>query len=142
MIIRPRIVIDNNVLISRLLLPKSVPGTAVREAVDTGQLLVSSATLDELAAVLSRPKFDAYVSIGDRQEFIRCLGRIAEVIPIIYTVHACRDPKDNMFLEVAVNGNAQILITGDRDLLVLNPFHEIPIIAPAAYVEGYPQAKS
>ncbi len=131
----PRIVVDNNVLISRLLLPASVPGRAVRKAIDSGQLLVSDATLTELATVLARPKFDPYVTIGDRQEFIRLLGRVAERIPITYTIHACRDPKDNMILELAVNGQADLIVTGDQDLLALNAVREIPIITPVIYLE-------
>lgn len=129
-----RIVVDSNVLISRLLLPDSIPGQAVRKAVDTGQLLVSDAMLEELASVLSRPKFDPYITIGDRQEFLRLLGRVAERIPIIYTVHACRDSKDNMILEVAVNGSADLIVTGDGDLLTLGTFHAIPVITPASYI--------
>ena len=132
-----RIVLDNNVLVSRLLLPKSVPGQAVRKAVDTGQLFVSDATLTELAAVLSRPKFNPYVSISDRQEFLRLLGRVAERVPITYIVHACRDPKDNMILELAVNGSADLIVTGDQDLLVLDTFQSIPIITPVSYIEGW-----
>jgi uncharacterized protein len=129
-----RVVVDTNVLVSRLLLPGSIPGQAVRKAVDTGQLLISDDMMAELAAVLSRSKFDPYVTIGDRQEFIRLLGRVAERIPITYTVHACRDPKDNMLLELAVNGSADLIVTGDQDLLVLRVYQEIPIITPAAYV--------
>jgi uncharacterized protein len=132
----PRIVLDNTVLISGLLLPASVPGRAVRKAVDTGQLLVSDATMGELAGVLARPRFDPYVTIRNRQEFIRLLSRVAERVPIIYAVHACRDPKENMFLEVAVNGNAGLIGTGYQDLLALDVCHEIPIITPARYVEG------
>ena len=130
-----RIVVDTNALISRLLVPDSPPGRVVRKAVDTAQLLVSEATLTELADVLSRAKFDAYVSIEDRQEFFRRLGRVAEVVPITYIVHACRDPKDDKFLELAVNGNADLIVTGDDDLLVLNPFRGIPIITPGSYLE-------
>jgi uncharacterized protein len=129
-----RIVVDTNVLVSRLLLPGSTPGRAVRKAVDTGQLLISDAAMSELAAVLARPKFDPYVTIGDRQEFIRLLGRVAERVPITYTVHACRDPKDNMLLELAVNGSADLIVTGDQDLLVLHVYQDIPIITPAAYI--------
>lgn len=133
-----RLVLDNNVLVSRLLVPASVPGQAVRKAIDIGQLLVSDAMLDELAAVLSRPKFDPYVTISDRQEFIRLLGRVAERVPIIYTVHACRDPKDNMILEVAVNGAAELIVTGDQDLLALGIFQTVPIVTPATYLEEWP----
>ena len=85
---RESIVIDNNALISRLLLPKSVPGLAVRRVVETGQLLVSEPTLNEIADVLSRPKFDSYVSIEDRQQFLRLLTRVAEIFDETGTVLA------------------------------------------------------
>ena len=130
-----RVVIDNNALISRLLLPASVPALAVRKAVDTGQLLVSEPVMSELADVLARQKFDPYISIQDRQQFLRLLGRIAEAIPITYTIHACRDPRDDKFLDLAVNGSADVIITGDSDLLALNPFRDMPIITPARFLE-------
>ena len=133
---RQRTVVDSNALVSRLLFPGSVPGQAVRKAVDVGQLLVSEAALTELADVLSGRKFDPYITIQDRQDFFRLLGRIAEVVPITYTVHACRDPDDNRILEVAVNRSADLIVTGDKDLLVLGPFHGIPIITPADYLAG------
>jgi putative PIN family toxin of toxin-antitoxin system len=128
---RERIVVDTNVLISRLLVPASVSGRALRRAVDSGQLVVSEATMEELATVLGRPKFDPYLSIADRQQFIRLLGRIAEMTPV---VRACRDPRDDKFLEVAVNGRADLIVTGDRDLLELDPFVSIRILTPAAYL--------
>jgi uncharacterized protein len=129
-----RIVVDTNALISRLLLPGSVPGKAVRKAIDAGQLLVSDATLAELAGVLARPKFGPYVSIQDRQQFIRLLGRVAVMVPITHTIRACRDPKNDKFLEVAVNGAASVIITGDKDLLALNPFRKIAIVTPARFL--------
>ena len=88
-----RIVADTNLLVSRLLLPQSVLARAVRKAVDEGQLLVSDATLEELADVLSRAKFDPYVSPEDRQAFIRVLNRIAERVIVTAPIQACRDPK-------------------------------------------------
>jgi putative PIN family toxin of toxin-antitoxin system len=131
---RERVVLDTNALVSRLLLPGSVPGEAVRKAVDAAQLLVSEATLEELTDVLGRAKFDPYVTIEDRQEFLRLLCRIAEMVPIIHTVRACRDPRDDKFLELAVNGEALLIVTGDDDLLILDPFRGIPIVTPAAYL--------
>jgi putative PIN family toxin of toxin-antitoxin system len=130
-----RVVVDTNALVSRLLLPASAPGRAVRKAVDEAQLLVSEATLEELADLLARATFDAYASIADRQEFIRLLGRIAELVPITYRVQACRDPKVDKFLELAINGRADLIVTGDRDLLELNPFRGVAIITPAVYLE-------
>jgi uncharacterized protein len=128
-----RIVIDTNALSSRLLLPASVSGRAVRKAVDAGQLVVSE-SLAELACVVGRAKFDPYLSIADRQELIRLLGHIAELVPIVRMVRACRDPADDKFLEVAVNGRADLIITGYRDVLALDPFMGIAILTPAAYL--------
>jgi putative PIN family toxin of toxin-antitoxin system len=133
--VRERIVADTNCLVSRLLLPSSVPSRSVRKAADFGLLLVSEATMDELADVLSRPKFDRYVSMQDRQQFLRLLGRIAELVTTGYPVHECRDPKDDKFLEVALNGKADLILTGDADLLTLNPWRGIAILSPADYLK-------
>jgi uncharacterized protein len=51
------------------------------------------------------------------------------------TINACRDPKDNKFLELAVTGNVDYIISGDKDLLDLNPFNNIVIITPSQFLE-------
>ncbi len=130
-----RLVVGTNVLISRLLLPRSLAARAVDLAIIEGRLLVSEATLSELARVLARPKFDRYVDIRDRQEFIRHLGTLVETVTILQRLQACRDPKDDMFLDVAINGRAGAIITGDADLLALDPFMGIRIVTPAAWLE-------
>ncbi|HET9086950.1 MAG TPA: putative toxin-antitoxin system toxin component, PIN family [Acidobacteriaceae bacterium] len=132
---RQRIVVDTNALISRLLLPHSVPGRAVTKAVDSAQLLVSEATMNELADVLSRPKFDRYISLEDRQQFLVLLGRVVEFVSILRSIRICRDPGDDKFLEAAVNGSADLIVTGDADLLILHPFLTIPIVTPNAYLQ-------
>ncbi len=132
---RTRIVLDTNILASRLLVPDSIPGKTVRKAVEEGEILMSESTLYELAEVLGREKFDAYVSIQDREDFLRMLGRIVEMVTILHAIHDCRDVRDNQILEVAVNGQAQVIITGDEDLLVLNPFRDIPIMRPVDYLK-------
>jgi len=130
----PRLVFDTNTLISHLLIPSSLPAKAVAKGLREGQIIVSDDSLGELAEVLSRHKFDRYISFQDRQEFFRYFGRVVERIPIIRTVKACRDPKDDKILELAVNGRASCIITGDRDLLALHPFQSIPITTPARYL--------
>ena len=132
---RERIVVDTNALISRLLLPSSVPAQAVRKAVDNSILLISEATMNELADVLARPKFDQYITLKDRQQFLRMLARLAEFVPIVYPVRAWRDPKDDKFLEVALNGESGLILTGDADLLALHPWREIAIVSPAEYLK-------
>jgi len=88
--------------------------------------------LAELAQTISRDKFNPYVSLEDRQEFFRLYARLAEWVPISSTVRVCRDPKDDKFLELAVDGQAQILVTGDKDLRGLSPYRDIQILTPAA----------
>ena len=127
-----RVVVDTNVLISRLLLPQSVSGRAVTRLVRHTRLLVSEDTLAELAQTISRDKFNPYVSQEDRQEFFKLYARLAEWVPISSTIRVCRDSKDDKFLELAVDGEAQFLVTGDKDLLALSPFRNIQILTPAA----------
>jgi uncharacterized protein len=129
-----RVVVDTNTLVSRLLLPGSVPGAAVRKAIRADRLLGSEPTLSELADVLSRSKFDRYVTVAEREQFVRLLGRFMEMVAITHSVRACRDPRDDKFLELALNGSADIIVTGDRDLLALDPFRRIRIITPARYL--------
>jgi putative PIN family toxin of toxin-antitoxin system len=127
-------VLDTNLLVSRLLVPSGTAAKAVDHALARGILLVSEATLQELVTVLGRSKFDPYVSREDRQQFIRLLGGVARVVPITTPIRACRDPKDDKFLEVAVHGEARAIITGDADLLDLDPFHGVRIVRPADFL--------
>ena len=129
-----RVVIDTNTWISRLLLSDSVPARAVDRALQEAEVLVSEASIEELADVLSRDKWDRYLSIAERQEFLRGLYRVTTMIPVLSEVEDCRDPKDNKFLALAFDAQADYLVTGDRDLLVLNPWREIGIIKPADFL--------
>ena len=129
-----RWVFDTNTLVSRLLVPDSIPARAVHLGLETGDLLVSDATLDELAEVLARPKFDRYLRPGDRRRFFELLARVARRVDIRRPVIACRDPNDDKFLALAVNGQADALVTGDSDLLALHPFMGVPILSPKDFL--------
>jgi len=135
MTIVARFVVDTNVLVSRLILPHSICAEALGRAESNARLLISEATMYELADVLSRPKFDRYASLEDRKGFIERLPQIAEIVPIIRLVRECRDRKDNKFLEVALNGSADVIITGDKDLLAMNPWRGIEILSPHDYMK-------
>lgn len=124
-------VLDTNILVSRLLAPNGTAARAVDHALERGILLVSDPTLTELVEVLERPQFQPYLSDEERRQFLALLGGVARRIPITRTHQACNDPKDDKFLDVAVNGGATALVTGDRALLDLDFFHEIRIISPA-----------
>ncbi|MDP2867937.1 MAG: putative toxin-antitoxin system toxin component, PIN family [Methyloversatilis sp.] len=129
-----RWVLDTKALISRLLLPTGVAARAVDHALARGVMLVSEETMNELAEVIGRPKFDRYLSVAERVQFLRLFGGVARMVNITHRVAACRDPKDDKFLHVALNGEAEAIVTGDRDLLVLHPFHGISILSPADFI--------
>ncbi|WP_218586292.1 putative toxin-antitoxin system toxin component, PIN family [Acerihabitans arboris] len=92
---------------------------------------MSEETLTELSEALARSNFDRYVSREDRQNFLRLLGGIVRVIPITQRIAACRDPKDDKFLDVALNGEVQLILSGDDDLLVLLAFYGIEFLKKA-----------
>ena len=127
-----RVILDTNVLLSRLLLPDSGTARVVRRFFDRAQPIVSEETLRELAETLSRPKFDPYVSRPDRQRFFELFARVAEWVPVTTTIRRCRDPKDDTFLELAVDGKADWIVTGDKDLLELSAFQSTWILSPSA----------
>jgi uncharacterized protein len=129
-----RVVVDTNVFVSRLLRFDSVPGRAAEKAIHTAVLLVSQATMSELADVLAQEKFDRYVTIEQRLQFIRLVAQTAKFVPIIHPIRECRDPKDDKFLEVALNGRADVIVTGDTNLLAMNPWREVAIVPPANYI--------
>ena len=98
-------------------------------------LLMSEAQAAELADVLSRSKFDRYAVPDERRRLLANLLRVAELVEITEPVRASSDPKDDKILELAVNGNADYIVSGDRrGLLDLNPFRGIAIITPAEFL--------
>lgn len=131
---RARVVFDTNVLISGALSTTSTLALAMEKAINDGQLLASTATLRELMEKLLSAKFDPYVSRETRDVLLLRLAPLVEIVEVVQTIQASRDPKDDKFLEVAVNGRADLLVTGDADLLELNPFRGIAILTPADYL--------
>ena len=130
-----RIVVDTNVVVSGLLFPHSESRRALEKA-QTQVMLASEATKLEFVEVMLRPKFDRYIDLEIRKQLAAEYIRVCVTVPVHSTVRACRDPKDDKFLELAVDGRADLILSGDRDLLVLSPFRGIPIIAPTLYLAG------
>jgi len=128
MMMSKRFVVDNNILVSALLVKNSAPFQVISKIEERDVILYSEETLLELNQVLSRKKFIKYFAIEEKQAFIFKLLEKAELVEIEESINICRDPKDDKFLELAVSGKADFIITGDQDLLVLNPFRNIEII--------------
>ena len=129
-----RVVVDTNVFVSAVILPNSLPRRAVDQALDRCVALFSKPTMDELKEVLTRPQFNRYVAREERALFLAQLGAVAEFVSIIQVVRECRDARDDKFLEVALNGRADVIITGDNDLLKMSPWRGITIVLPREYL--------
>jgi putative PIN family toxin of toxin-antitoxin system len=76
------------------------------------------------------------IELSERELFLAQIESVAEFVPIIQLIRACRDPKDDKFLEVALNGRADVIITGDADLLEMHPWRGIAILSPTDYPKG------
>ena len=131
-----RVVVDTNVVVSALLFGTSVPGRTFVRVLDRGTILTSKSFVRELDDVLRRAKFDQYLSREDRDRFLEALIRESELVDISETVTACRDPGDDRILELAVNGSADFVITGDDDLLAMDPFRGTRIVTPADFLHA------
>ncbi len=132
----PRFVFDTNVIVSALLLKQSIARQALDKAIQQGQPLISHATVEELNYVLRRKGIEKYVTEEERVEFLTAFVRDGALVDITERVTVCRDPKDNKFLELAVNGQAMCIVSGDEDLLVLHPFRGKAIMTPRQFLDS------
>ena len=132
-----RAVIDTNVLVRAMLKPDGSVGPVVDFLRDGRYVfLYSEATLNELIEVLSRPRMVHRYGLTAAEVETLCalVIRRGELVEPDRTITACRDPKDNKFLEVAVAGRADVIVTADEDLEVLDPFEDIRLIQPARFL--------
>jgi putative PIN family toxin of toxin-antitoxin system len=130
-----RVVLDTNVLVSAALKRQSMPGLAAHLVEERGALLKSRATEQQLLEVIARDYLAPLID-AETLAWLKRLIAGAELVAISERIVACRDPTDDKFLELAVSGKADLIVTGDADLLALNPFREIPIVNPATFVQG------
>lgn len=130
-----RAVLDTNVLISAALRQAGHPRKVI-DAVrrENAELLFSDETFDELQTRIWRSKFDGYVSRESRATYLAQLKTVSAWVSITGAKMGCRDPNDDMLLETALMGDADCLVTGDRDLLEMTPFHGIPVLTPTDFL--------
>jgi putative PIN family toxin of toxin-antitoxin system len=135
-----RVVLDTNVLISAALSPHGKPFSCLSWVLDNATLLTSQELLTELETRLARPKFSKYVDEARRRAFVADLALSTVLVEVRGVVKLCRDPDDDKLLEITIAGGADCLVTGDQDLLVLDPFQGVPILTPAAFLEAIAEA--
>lgn len=131
----PYIIFDTNTIVSALFFPNSVPRKAFDKGLLHFQIIFSPDTWLELNEVLHRKKFDKYLNPSERTLFLEILqSKSLFFEPTILLEKICRDSKDDKFLHLAIFTHATLIISGDEDLLVLNPFKNIQILKPANFL--------
>jgi len=84
---------------------------------------------------MSRPKFSRVLTADRRHEILELLAAAALWFDPVDKVEDCRDAKDNRYLELALAAQAAVIISGDEDLLVLNPWRGIRVLRPARFLQ-------
>jgi len=137
-----RVVFDTSTLVSAALRGGSLPHQALLTALCFCDVCASAETLAEIEVVLCRSKFDRYLNIEERRAFIADLHRSMHLFVVQDAGTSeigpfCRDPRDEKFLALALAVEADVLVSSDRDLLVLHPWRGIPIVTPADFLAQF-----
>lgn len=134
---RKRLIFDTNTLISAATYAYSLPAKVFRQGKQEHEVFISSETIEELEEVIYRKKFDRYFADKEerRGEFIDEYLDAATLAPVTQISTDCRDFKDNKFLSLALSVGADIIVSGDDDLLVLNPYQGIRIMTVRQYAD-------
>jgi putative PIN family toxin of toxin-antitoxin system len=133
-----RAVLDTNLLVSYLLTHRPPIATLIDDYLAREQfgLVTAVVLLEELDRVLGYPKLRRYYSEESRTRFVALIAALGEVIELPESVPSiCRDPDDDWVIACAVVGQADYLVSGDRDLLALERVGEIPILSAAQFLE-------
>lgn len=143
-----RVVFDTSTLIGALLVPDSAPRRALMVAREWCELCGSEATLAEFEAVILRKKFDRYQNLTTRRAFAALVRRHTQVFEIsesdvTHLPRACRDPRDDKFLALALACEADFIVSSDADLISMNPYEGITVVNAAEFlaVEKRPARK-
>jgi putative PIN family toxin of toxin-antitoxin system len=127
------IVLDSNVLISAALSPNGMAAKVVNHVIKHHMIVFCDETFDELQTRLWRPKFDRYITLEQRKLILHDLGAVAEWVEIQDSTRYSRDIDDDKFIATALAGNAEIIVSGDSDLLVLEIIDGVRILNPADF---------
>lgn len=132
-----RVAVDTNVFISTVIKPENRVGMiVVRMRNGEYTLLYAEEMLDELVEVITRDKIWKRYKLTEEtvNTFVNSIIEHGEKVEVVTVLDVCRDPDDNILLALALDGKADYIVSGDKDLLELTPFQGIPIVAPAEFL--------
>jgi uncharacterized protein len=134
---RKKVVFDTSSLLAVCIYPDREPAQIFRLALLHCELVATAQTLAELALVLGRPKFDTWRPQQQRMAWLQhYAANVVEVQPKSQ-VTDCRDPKDNKFLDAALAASADVIVSSDNDLLVLQPYGDIDVLNLQEFRQKY-----
>ncbi len=122
-----RVILDTNLWISYLISKRLGKIDKLFEMGDL-VLLFSEESLEEFIEVAGRPRFRTYFQEDQIEELLSLFGTFGEIVDVTTKIELCRDPKDNFLLALARDGEADFLVTGDADLLVIKNFEKTTIL--------------
>jgi putative PIN family toxin of toxin-antitoxin system len=140
-----RAVLDTNLLVSYLITHRPPIATLIDEhlAREDFALLTAPALLEELERVLRYPRLQRYYDDETRTRFVALIAALSEVVELPETIpRICRDPGDDQVIACAVAGGADVIVSGDRDLLVLKQVGDVSILSAAQFLELVEQLES
>mgnify|MGYP006288915075 CR=1 FL=1 len=133
-----RAVFDTNLLVSYLLTHRPPIATLIDRHLAEEEIVLVTAPelLDELIRVLEYPRLKQYYSEEERKRFVALVLALGEIVELPESIPSiCRDPDDDAFIACAVAGDADVIVSGDHDLLDLERVGDIPILTAAAFLD-------
>jgi uncharacterized protein len=132
-----RAVVDTNIFIRAVIMPSGTVGPIVTRLRDRDYALVYSApVIDELLSKLALPRIRQKYRLTDQDvdDLLALIALRGELVTPTRKVRVCRDPKDDMFIEAALAGRADVVVTGDEDLLTLEAYEMVRFVTPRAFL--------
>ncbi|ARN77373.1 putative toxin-antitoxin system toxin component, PIN family [Nonlabens spongiae] len=129
-----KIILDTNLWISFLISKKF---SQIDKLIENKKviLIFSNELLEEFIDVVSRPKFKKYFSKKDIEKFLEYFDQFGKLVKVTSDIKICRDEKDNFLLNLSVDSKANYLITGDKDLLILEKIENTKILTFSEFIE-------
>jgi uncharacterized protein len=90
--------------------------------------------LEEIGDVITRPKFLPFFAEGDAEHLLELFYRLGKIVIVTSSITVCRDTKDNFLLALAADGQADLIVTGDKDLLEMSSFGKTSIVSYSEFI--------
>jgi putative PIN family toxin of toxin-antitoxin system len=139
----PRAVFDTNLLVSYLLVHRPPIAALLNVHLAQGRfsLITALELLEELARVLRYPRLQRYYDAATRDRFVALIAALSEVVELPEAIPPIsRDPDDDRVIACAVVGRADVIVSGDKDLLALKQVGRIPVLTAAEFLERLQEA--